>query len=98
MEELGCHNHHNHNYHYNQPQQTWRRFFNIQYGKLKRHLLWRLSFREALLVAVLIFVISQVVVPWLNEQNEDYSFIVSDEMVAEGNEPYGLNFRYITCV
>ena len=41
----------------------------------------------------LVYVASAVVVPWLNEPVEDLSWLVPDEFIAEGNEPYGLNFR-----
>ena len=70
-----------------------KRFFQIQYGKLKRYIFFQFSFRGVLLFLFLVYLVSAVIVPWLNEPVEDLSWLVPDEFVKEGNEPYGLNFR-----
>ena len=56
-------------------------------------LFFQFSFRGVLLFLFLVYLVSAVVVPWLNEPVEDLSWLVPDEFVKEGNEPYGLNFR-----
>lgn len=63
------------------------------YNKLKRHILWRFSLRGAALFLIIIYIVLRVLVPMIYEPAEDFSFLVPDELVAEGNEPYGLNFR-----
>ena len=70
-----------------------RRFLQIQFAKLKRFIFFQFNIRGVLVFLFLVYVASAVVVPWLNEPVEDLSWLVPDEFVAEGNEPYGLNFR-----
>ena len=70
-----------------------KRFLQIQFGKLKRYIFFHFSFRGILLFLFLVYIVSVIIVPWLNEPVEDLSWLVPDEFVAEGNEPYGLNFR-----
>lgn len=64
------------------------------YNKLKRNILWRISPRGTAFFLIFIYLVSRVIVPWIYEPIEDSSFSVPDELVAEGNEPYGLNFRF----
>ena len=70
-----------------------KRFIQIQFGKLKRYIFFQFSFQGIVFFLVLVYVVSAIIVPWLNEPVEDLSWLVPDEFVAEGNEPYGLNFR-----